>query len=275
MTRRLLLFSALLLLAAAVQAAELPPHRAHPGGIAVIPLGPADGPQPQATFGDSPVLVAPSEGQWHAVVGIPLSQPPGTAQLSVSDGNNASRSVPFEVGDYSYREQRLTVSKSFVNPDPDEIARIVAERDIIDAALNSWRTSDTVVLQIPAPVSGRKSSSFGLRRYFNDQPRSPHSGMDIAATTGTAIRLPADGSVSVTGDFFFNGKTVIVDHGHGFISLYCHLSTIAVEAGQQLAAGEKIGEVGATGRVTGPHLHFATYLNGNAVDPALLLAESP
>ena len=168
----------------------------------------------------------------------------------------------------------MTVTKGFVEPDPVQLQRIVADRKIIDAALKTWRPSDSVVLRIPAPVSGRKSSSFGLRRYFNDQPRSPHSGMDIAAATGTAIRLPTDGMVSATGDFFFNGKTVIVDHGQGFISLYCHLSAIDVEPGQQLVAGDKIGEVGATGRVTGPHLHFGTYLNGNAVDPALLLDES-
>ena len=274
MTSGCRLLAALWLLAAGIAAAELPRHSAHPGGIAVVALGPADALPPKVMFDDTAVLVAESEGQWHAVVGIPLSHPPGQAQLTVTNPEADDRVVEFDVAEYSYREQRLTVTKGFVEPDPVQLQRIVADRKIIDAALKTWRPSDSVVLRIPAPVSGRKSSSFGLRRYFNDQPRSPHSGMDIAAATGTAIRLPTDGMVSATGDFFFNGKTVIVDHGQGFISLYCHLSTIDVESGQQLVAGDKIGEVGATGRVTGPHLHFGTYLNGNAVDPALLLDES-
>ena len=213
MTRGCRLLPALWLFAAGVATAELPTHTAHPGGIAVVALGPADAPPPKVMFDNSPVLIAEGEGQWHAVIGIPLSHPPGSAQLTVTNTAAEESIVEFDVAEYNYREQRLTVTKGFVEPDPVQLKRIVADRKIIDAALNNWRPSDTVALRIPAPVSGRKSSSFGLRRYFNDQPRSPHSGMDIAAATGTAILLPADGTVSATGDFFFNGNTVIVDHG--------------------------------------------------------------
>ena len=95
--------------------------------------------------------------------------------------------------------------------------------------------------------------------------------MDIAASEGTVIAAPGKGIVAATGDYFFNGKTIIIDHGQGFVTMYCHLSEIGVDEGQQLEAGEPVGAVGATGRVTGPHLHFGTYLNGTAVDPALLL----
>ena len=154
-----------------------------------------------------------------------------------------------------FREQRLTVkNKKYVTPDEAQLERIGRERRIIDSALGSWRDVDVDSVTLAPPVDGRRSSSFGLRRFFNDQPRSPHKGMDIAAAEGTAIAAPGRGIVTATGDYFFNGKTVIIDHGQGFVTMYCHLSA-----------------VGATGRVTGPHLHFGTYLNGTAVDPALLL----
>ena len=219
--------------------ADIPPHTAHPGGIAVMPVGEANGAEPHVEFSGSRVLVKRQGEQWLAVVGIPLKQSPGAARLSVLEDGRETYGVEFEVGEYAYQEQRLTVSKAYVEPDPEQLRRIIAERKIIDAALNRFREVDDVALLIPPPVDGRKSSSFGLRRYFNDQPRSPHSGMDIAATTGTPIVAPVDGTVTATGDYFFNGNTVIVDHGRGFITLYCHLSEIGVSAGETVLAGSK------------------------------------
>ena len=239
-----------------------------PGGIAIVPLGWTTEPAPEVSRNGRPVLVMQDGGRWKAVVGIPLDTEPGEVSLVI-----AGEDVFFLVDDHHYEEQRLTVkNQSHVTPSQAQLDRIGRERKIIDAALNQFRDVPVAGIALEAPVDGPRSSSFGLRRFFNDQPRAPHKGMDIAAGSGTPIRAPRAGTVSATGDYFFNGNTVILDHGQGYVTMYCHLSEIAVEKGQELASGDVLGAVGATGRVTGPHLHFGTYLNGTAVDPAILLS---
>jgi murein DD-endopeptidase MepM/ murein hydrolase activator NlpD len=256
------------LLAAATCVSAMPEHSPWPGGIAVIDIGSADVPRPVVEFAERRVLVARHGNRWAAAIGIPLDTMPGDASVRV----NHSEVVTFNVEAYAYREQHLTVkNQSHVTPDAAQLDRIGRERKIIDAALGNWRDAALDSITLAVPVEGRRSSSFGLRRFFNEQPRSPHKGMDIAAPEGTAIATPRDGVVTAVGDFFFNGNTVIVDHGQGLVTMYCHLSEIGVSDGDALRAGDMIGAVGATGRVTGPHLHFGTYLNGTAVDPALLL----
>lgn len=244
-----------------------PVHSPWPGGIAIVDIGSAALAAPAVTFDDKPVMVMIREDRWHAVVGIPLDTRSETLLLSV-----AGDDLAVDLVSRTYREQRLTVkNQSHVTPGQKQLERIGAERKIIDAALNHFRPTVGNGVALEVPVDGPQSSSFGLRRFFNDQPRAPHKGMDIAATKGTSVSAPKQGVVTATGDFFFNGNTVIVDHGQGFVTMYCHLSEIAVEKGQALLDGDTIGAVGATGRVTGPHLHFGTYLNGTAVDPAILL----
>jgi len=262
----------LICLLAGGPAAAGPRHSPWPGGIAVIQI-PADA-RPAVALDERPAVVLRGDDAWFAVIGIPLEQAaPGTMVATVQVPGQESRLVEIAVRPNEYAEQRLTVNRKYVDPNPQELERIFAERDIIDAALNNWRETPLDEVDLEAPVGGRRSSSFGLRRFFNDEPRSPHKGMDIAAVAGTPINAPKGGVATATGNYFFNGNTVIIDHGQGFISLYCHLSAIEVEEGATVAAGSVIGKVGATGRVTGAHLHFATYLNGTAVDPALLLAD--
>jgi murein DD-endopeptidase MepM/ murein hydrolase activator NlpD len=110
-----------------------------------------------------------------------------------------------------------------------------------------------------------------LRRFFNGEPRNPHAGVDIAIAEGTPAWAPADGTVVQTGDYFFNGRTVMIDHGNGVISMLCHLSRIEVKAGDRVRQGQTIGRVGKTGRATGPHLHWTVSINNARVDPLLLL----
>ena len=263
MTRAITIM-ALLTLAVVAVATE---QSLRPGGIAIVEIGSTDDAAPTASLNGKPVMVMRRDNRWVAVVGIPLSTDPG--ELTIVTG--AARRI-IDVGSHAYREQRLTIeNKSQVNPDQKQLERIFGERKIIDAALDNFRSIPLDGVSLSAPVAGPHSSSFGSRRFFNDQPRSPHSGMDIAADTGSPIAAPRAGVVAATGDYFFNGNTVLLDHGQGFVTMYCHLSEIAVEAGQQVALGETLGAVGATGRVTGPHLHFGTYLNGTAVDPAIFL----
>jgi murein DD-endopeptidase MepM/ murein hydrolase activator NlpD len=265
-------YSAIVLLATTIlSAAENSPR---PGGVAIVDIAAVaspDDPAPTALFAGKRTLVYQSDGRWYAAVGLPLSLEPGTANLTVSSSNGEDRIHSIEVRKHNYEEQRLTVNKSYVNLSQEQMNRVTADRKIIDGALHNYRALPMTGVSLVVPADGPRSSSFGLRRFFNDQPRSPHSGMDIAAPLDAPIVAAGDGIVTATGDYYFNGNTIFIDHGQGFVTMYCHLSKIGVEDGQSVNAGEPIGNVGATGRVTGAHLHFGTYLNGNAVDPAIFI----
>jgi len=242
-----------------------------PGGVAWVDLGPATGEAPVVEFNSKRVLVVNDDGHWRAVVGVPLSAEAGPASVALADGTAYS----FDVAEHAYLEEHLEVAQSYVSLSEENLARYQRERKVIDAALNNWRDVSLAEVALNSPVEGPRSSSFGKRRFFNDEPRNPHTGMDIAVPEGTPIAAPRGGVITGTGDFYFNGNTVFIDHGQGLVTMYCHLSEIGVEKGQTVDIGETIGLVGKTGRVTGAHLHFGTYLNGNAVDPALLLRENP
>ena len=241
-----------------------------PGGIALVPV-PGGEIAPTVQFNAYRVAVVRRDDQWVAVVGIPLAEKPGELKLKVSTPEGTTE-VPFRISDKSYRTQHLTIKdKRKVEPKPEDLKRISSESKRSDAALSKFTATGTPALQLISPVEGVKSDSYGSRRVFNGQPRNPHSGMDIAAPTGTPIRSPAAGVVVEAGDFFFNGNTLYIDHGDGLVTMYCHLDTIKVKPGDRLEQGQLIGTVGATGRVTGPHLHWGVALNRAMVDPALFI----
>jgi murein DD-endopeptidase MepM/ murein hydrolase activator NlpD len=254
-----------------VARAALPAARAVPGGVALVDLGEAHGAAPTVLRETRRVLVSEDEGRWVAVVGIPLDASPGHAELSIEDGAGAAHRVGYEIAPKEYLTQALEVAPRHVNLSKRDLARYEREKVRLGRVLDTWSPSPPATLSLAAPVGGVRSSSFGLRRVFNGEGRSPHTGMDIAAAAGVAVAAPAAGRVVETGDYFFNGATVIVDHGQGFMTLYCHLSRIDVRRGQAVRAGQRLGLVGATGRVTGPHLHFGVMLNHAWVDPELFL----
>jgi murein DD-endopeptidase MepM/ murein hydrolase activator NlpD len=245
-----------------------------PGGIATVPL-PADADPESVRYRDRRVLVTQTEDQAIAVIGIALGVTPGTQYLAARTRSGKPLQLSFQVVDKAYESQHITIKdKRKVNPEPRDMERIGREQKQIRAALRHWSERAAVTLDFRAPVDGPTSSPFGLRRFFNEQPRKPHSGLDIAAPEGTPIQAPAPGKIIATGDYFFNGNTVFIDHGQGLVTMYCHMSRIDVEPVQQVATGEVIGAVGMTGRVTGPHLHWGVSLNDARVDPRLFLAET-
>ncbi len=269
-------FVFLLLTCLPALALALPKSLPVPGGVVVIELAAVSNtPAPKVLFQQKPVLVTRDKQHWYAVIGIPLDTPAGTERIIVDDGNTVSSQL-FEIRDKAYPIQHINIKdQNQVTPDSQSLQRIQRETVRIQTVLNHFDDSQTADWQMIWPVEGRISGLFGRRRVFNGEPRKPHGGIDIAAKAGTVIVAPADGTVADTGDYFFNGKTIFIDHGQGLVSVYCHLQQIDVRAGDKVTKGKRIGTVGATGRVTGPHLHLGLSLNGAMVEPRLLMPDLP
>ena len=267
------LAAVLVLLAVTLPIYALPKASSVPGGIALIPLGKVSNQQmaPLAWLGEQPVWVTAEKGQWVAVVGLALDLPPGTHELRIGE-TDGQKILRFEVGKKSYPEQRVTLKDSSkVNLSAPDEERAVREIAAIQVLKRHWRDANNTDGDFLAPTPGRLISRFGLRRIFNGEPRAPHAGLDLAAPLGTPIRASAAGEILAVDDYFFNGKTVFVDHGNGLISMYCHLDQFEVQAGAQVSKGQIIGRSGMTGRASGPHLHWSVILNGVMVDPALFI----
>jgi murein DD-endopeptidase MepM/ murein hydrolase activator NlpD len=260
------------------EAAALPREARVPGGVAIVRVADATAPAPIVTRNGVRVWVTEhrvgkAAPGWYAVVGIPLGSAPGPQTLNVNE-QGTDRTVSFKVAAKKYPVQKLTfTNKRMVEPNPDDVARIDRESKHLGEVKRAWRDAPDTSATFQLPAKGPLSSQFGLQRVLNGQPRSPHAGLDVAVPTGTPINSAAGGVVLDTGDYYFNGSTVWIDHGNGLLSLYCHLSEIKVRAGDRVAQGQLIGLSGMTGRATGPHLHWSVLLNTVMVEPTLFLPQ--
>ena len=249
---------------------DLPASRPVPGGVVTLSLGPSNQP-PQVRHAGVPVLVVGDAIEWTAVLGLPLAAKAGRDEVTVQREGALPTRLSFTIEPMRYAEQRLSVAPKHVELTATDLTRHERERAHQATVIATFSEPVPATLHLRQPVPGPRSSSFGLRRVFNGQSRNPHSGMDIAAPTGTPVVAPAAARVVDVGDYFFNGGTVWLDHGGGLLTMYCHLSSVQVKVGDIVRPGDRIAEVGATGRVTGPHLHWSVSLNRTMVDPALFL----
>lgn len=253
--------------------ASLPLASSVPGGVAIIPLGSvsAGAETPQTWFGDQPVLVTSDHKLWYAVVGLPLDTTPGSHKLRVKSGG-VTKTLDFVVNAKDYPEQHIILEdKSKVQLSAADLARADREIAVIKELKRHWRTAQDTDLAFILPVEGELAGRFGVHRFFNGEPRAPHAGLDVAVDRGTPVKASAQGTVLAIDDYFFNGKTIFVDHGNGLITMYCHLDRFDVKAGEAVSKGQQIGLSGKTGRATGPHLHWSVMLNGAMVDPELFI----
>ena len=217
-------------------------------------------------------MVIQYAGSWYALVGISLDAAPGDMTLDVLQTGASTQQVKFTVAAKQYPEQDLTIKNpEMVNPTPAQLKRIDREQRHLDKVVNGWRRTTKPGVNFTWPATGPETSGFGLKRVLNGEARSPHSGIDIGAPTGTPVHAPADAVVADVGRYYFCGKTLTLDMGEGLYSVYCHLSKIKVKPGQRVKQGELVGKIGATGRTTGPNLHWTVRLNGAAVDPGVFL----
>ncbi len=249
-------------------------NTAIPGGIAVVDFY-TKHKHPTAFYSNVPVYVQhQKDTHWQALIGIPLLAKIGDKQLIVK--GVSEQKIAFNIKPHHYKEQRITLTgknKKYLNPNLKQRDRIIRERPILTAARSTFSAQALSHSNFIRPVSGITTSTFGLKRFYNNQARRPHTGLDYAGKIGTPIQAVARGKIIVSDKFFFNGNTVFIDHGQGLISLYLHMNERLVKPGQIINQGDIIGTIGQTGRATGPHLHFGVYLNTVVINPTILIKD--
>jgi hypothetical protein len=256
-------------------AAALPKNEPVPGGVVIMEL-PASPIAPRVHFDGRRIMVVKHADHWYAVTGIPLSAASGEKVMAVKLARQPSVQIKFSIQPKAYPEQRLVIKNpALVNPPASAMDRIEREQAHLARVLNTWVPDTAPDLSFIWPADGPQTSGFGLRRFYNGEEGSRHMGIDIGAPEGAPVRAPADGVVADAGDYYFCGHTLTIDLGQGLYSVYCHLSRIKVKRGQRVKQGQIVGNIGATGRTTGPNLHWTVSLNGTPVDPHAFLINEP
>jgi hypothetical protein len=256
------------------------PPSPQPGDVVLLQIsgGPPD---VRADWDGRPLALFPTAHGVAALIGIDLDVRPGhigwrVTRPSVAKNGGALATGAVTVRARTFPTQPLTLPKGMVDLDAPTLARVETEREELKAALAAGAAERLWRGPFRIPVDGgQPTGGFGLRRILNGQPRSPHTGYDWAAPAGTPVLAANTGRAALVAEYFFAGRNVVLDHGLGLFTLYFHLTEARVASGESVSAGQVIGTVGATGRVTGPHLHFAVLLNGARVDPEALLRLAP
>jgi len=241
-----------------------------PGEVVLLTIEARTGPVTVRAFDRDWPVYAVDPGRWRALIGIDLETKAGRHLVAIAAGS-ARTSYPLDIGRRVFPTRRLTVDPALVNPPADAAARIERETRELEAV---WKASaDEPLWREPfvRPVPDPANSAFGTRSILNGEPRSPHNGTDFLSPAGRPVEAPNAGRVVIADSRYFSGNTVVIDHGLGLFSLLAHLSEIAVRKGDVVHPGDVVGKVGATGRVTGPHLHWTVRANGARVDPLSLL----
>jgi hypothetical protein len=257
--------------------AEIVSRASNPGEVLRLDIVATGAPSTVAIRGFDRVAPAVplGGGRFFGLLGIDLDVPPGPHPITVTARAGQDEHVHelvVEVEEKSFPTRQLRVAPRFVNPPPAASRRIARERAQLGTLFRTLTPKPLWQGPFRRPIESTVISGFGVRSVFNGEPRAPHGGADFPSSTGTPVATPGGGRVLLAAPLYFTGQTVVVDHGLGLISLFAHLSRIDVAVGDEVEAGEQLGLVGATGRVTGPHLHWTVRLNGARVDPMSVIA---
>ena len=251
-----------------------------PGEIIVVTSDSPGVKEIQLWFLDRKIVMGKDKNssEFKAFFGLDLGVKPGLYPVKIffrgSEGGWETLEKGLTILAKEFPVKKLWVNERFVTPPPGVRERIRRESELLQTLYNQFTPDWLGEGRFLIPCEGKKSDNFGERRIYNNKPRSSHGGVDISAPTGTPVKASNAGKVVLTSDLYFSGKTVIIDHGLGLFTLYLHLSRFRVKRGVMVKRGDTIGEVGATGRVTGPHLHWGVKIFGSRIDPDALLSLS-
>tara|TARA_B100000949_G_C14266481_1_gene445257 strand:- start:399 stop:1238 length:840 start_codon:yes stop_codon:yes gene_type:complete len=215
------------------------------------------------------ILTIRKNDKFYLVYGIPYGIADGPQSIYISNRKSDNK-INFIVKEKVFKKQHITVSKKYIQPSDKDIARIIKERNILSSYRDTWSSNDPDINFIH-PAKGVTTGIFGTERYYNNQKGRYHNGIDIAGNINNPIFAPSSGRIMLTGNFFYNGKFVYIDHGKGLLSIFIHLNEITVKKGTYVNKGDVIGKIGVSGRSTGPHVHWSLTLNQNYIDPMIFL----